>query len=133
MMSRIQRIDAAVDRAATIIDHMRAFGRVAGEDFAPFDVSSSIAAASDLVREPMAAKGILLSADIETTARVLGNTIQFEQVATEIYTKLLQQGIIVRPLGGYGLPNHLRVSVGLETENERFCLGLEDIMSNIGT
>jgi C4-dicarboxylate-specific signal transduction histidine kinase len=30
MMSRIQRIDAAVDRAATIIDHMRAFGRVAG-------------------------------------------------------------------------------------------------------
>jgi C4-dicarboxylate-specific signal transduction histidine kinase len=28
----------------------------------------------------MAAKGILLSADIETTARVLGNTIQFEQV-----------------------------------------------------
>lgn len=80
MMSRIQRIDAAVDRAATIIDHMRAFGRVAGEDFAPFDVSSSIAAASDLVREPMAAKGILLSADIETTARVLGNTIQFEQV-----------------------------------------------------
>ena len=60
-------------------------------------------------------------------------TIQFEQVATEIYTKLLQQGIIVRPLGGYGLPNHLRVSVGLEAENERFCLGLEDIMSNIGT
>lgn len=60
-------------------------------------------------------------------------TIQFEQVATEIYTKLLQQGIIVRPLGGYGLPNHLRVSVGLETENERFCLGLEDIMSNICT
>jgi signal transduction histidine kinase len=28
----------------------------------------------------MAAKGILLSADIETTARVLGNAIQFEQV-----------------------------------------------------
>jgi histidinol-phosphate aminotransferase len=45
----------------------------------------------------------------------------------------LQQGIIVRPLGGYGLPNHLRVSVGLEAENERFCLGLESIMSNIAT
>ena len=60
-------------------------------------------------------------------------TIQFEQTGAEIYTKLLQQGIIVRPLGGYGLPNHLRVSVGLEAENERFCFGLESIMSNIAT
>jgi histidinol-phosphate aminotransferase len=60
-------------------------------------------------------------------------TIQFEQTGAEIYKKLLQQGIIVRPLGGYGLPNHLRVSVGLEAENERFCLGLESIMSNIAT
>jgi histidinol-phosphate aminotransferase len=60
-------------------------------------------------------------------------TIQFEQTGAEIYTKLLQQGIIVRPLVGYGLPNHLRVSVGLEAENERFCLALESIMSNIAT
>jgi C4-dicarboxylate-specific signal transduction histidine kinase len=30
MMSRIQRIDAAVDRAATIIDHMRAFRSCGG-------------------------------------------------------------------------------------------------------
>ena len=60
-------------------------------------------------------------------------TIQFEQTGAEIYTQLLQQGIIVRPLGGYGLPNHLRVSVGLEAENERFCLGLESIMRNIAT
>ena len=34
--------------------------------------------------------------------------------------KLLQQGVIVRPIGGYGLPNHLRVTIGLETENRRF-------------
>lgn len=80
MMNRIQRIDSAVDRAATIIDHMRAFGRVAGEDFAPFIVSSSIAAASDLVIEPMKAKGITLTADLDPQVRVLGNTIQFEQV-----------------------------------------------------
>ena len=33
---------------------------------------------------------------------------------------LLRQGVIVRPLGGYGLPNHLRVTIGLETENQRF-------------
>ena len=39
--------------------------------------------------------------------------------------KLLRQGVIVRPIGGYGLPNHLRVTIGLETENRRFLAALE--------
>jgi len=33
---------------------------------------------------------------------------------------LLRQGVIVRPIGGYGLPRHLRVTIGLERENARF-------------
>jgi histidinol-phosphate aminotransferase len=39
--------------------------------------------------------------------------------------KLLQQGVIVRPIAGYGLPNHLRVTIGLEDENARFLQALE--------
>lgn len=39
--------------------------------------------------------------------------------------QLLKQGVIVRPIGGYGLPNHLRVTIGLETENARFLDALE--------
>lgn len=39
--------------------------------------------------------------------------------------KLLQQGVIVRPIAGYGLPNHLRVTIGLERENARFLEALE--------
>jgi len=39
--------------------------------------------------------------------------------------KLLKQGVIVRPIGGYGLPNHLRVTIGLEAENARFLAALE--------
>lgn len=39
--------------------------------------------------------------------------------------RLLRQGIVVRPIGGYGLPNHLRVTIGLETENRRFLEVLE--------
>jgi histidinol-phosphate aminotransferase len=39
--------------------------------------------------------------------------------------KLLKQGVIVRPIGGYGLPNHLRVTIGLNTENARFLVALE--------
>ena len=39
--------------------------------------------------------------------------------------KLLRQGVIVRPISGYGLPNHLRVTIGLDTENTRFLEALE--------
>jgi histidinol-phosphate aminotransferase len=35
----------------------------------------------------------------------------------EIYEQLLRGGIIVRPMAGYGLPRHLRISVGLPEQN----------------
>lgn len=35
----------------------------------------------------------------------------------EIYEQLLRDGIIVRPMAGYGLPRHLRISVGLPEQN----------------
>jgi histidinol-phosphate aminotransferase len=34
--------------------------------------------------------------------------------------KLLDRGVIVRPLTGYGYPEHLRVSVGRPEEKRRF-------------
>lgn len=37
---------------------------------------------------------------------------------------LLRQGVIVRPIGGYGLPEWLRVSIGLPEENARFLTAL---------
>jgi histidinol-phosphate aminotransferase len=41
--------------------------------------------------------------------------------AAEIYKRLLRRGVIVRPVGGgYGLPEHLRVTIGTARENERF-------------
>lgn len=45
--------------------------------------------------------------------------------AQEVYRRLLKRGVIVRPVGGgYGLPEHLRVTVGTEGENERFLAAL---------
>ena len=44
--------------------------------------------------------------------------------AQEIYKRLLRRGVIVRPVGGYELPEHLRVTVGTEQENERFLSAL---------
>lgn len=40
--------------------------------------------------------------------------------AKPVYEALLRRGVIVRPLDGYGMPRHLRVSVGLEHENSLF-------------
>jgi len=45
--------------------------------------------------------------------------------APEVYKRLLRRGVIVRPVGGgYELPEHLRVTVGTEAENERFLAAL---------
>jgi histidinol-phosphate aminotransferase len=33
--------------------------------------------------------------------------------------RLLREGIIVRPLHGFGMPSHVRISIGLPEENER--------------
>jgi histidinol-phosphate aminotransferase len=44
--------------------------------------------------------------------------------ADRIYKALLAQGVIVRPIAGYGMPRHLRVTVGLPEQNARFLAAL---------
>jgi histidinol-phosphate aminotransferase len=48
--------------------------------------------------------------------------------AAAVYTALLHEGIIVRPVANYGLPGHLRVTVGLEDENARFLDVLDKVI-----
>ena len=48
-------------------------------------------------------------------------TVDFGRDAMPVYQALLKQGVIVRPVANYGMPNHLRISVGLPDENTR-CL-----------
>ena len=55
-------------------------------------------------------------------------TIDFGCDAMPIYDGLLQEGVIVRPIGVYGLPNHLRVTVGLPVENKRFIDSLKKLL-----
>ncbi len=44
------------------------------------------------------------------------------------FQALLKRGIIVRPMGGYGLPAWIRVSVGTMDENRRFIATLREIL-----
>ncbi len=44
--------------------------------------------------------------------------------ASGVYRRLLEQGVIVRPVANYGLPEFLRVTIGLPAENRRFLAAL---------
>lgn len=46
-----------------------------------------------------------------------------------VYQGLLHEGVIVRPVNGYGMPNHLRVSIGLPLENTRFLEALAKVLA----
>jgi histidinol-phosphate aminotransferase len=48
-----------------------------------------------------------------------------------IYDALLRQGVIVRPVAGYGFPEHVRVTVGTPEENRRFILALEHALGRV--
>ncbi|MFV5215730.1 histidinol-phosphate transaminase [Azonexus caeni] len=55
-----------------------------------------------------------------------GNFVTFKAGdGAAVNQKLLQQGVIVRPIGGYGMPEWLRVTIGSEAENARFIAALE--------
>ncbi len=60
-------------------------------------------------------------------ARSAGNFVLADlgQPAGPLYERLLRMGIIVRPVANYGLPHHLRITVGLPEQNRRVLQSLE--------
>lgn len=48
--------------------------------------------------------------------------------AQDLFQKLLEHGIIVRPLGSMGLPEHVRITIGLPDENRALLKALSDIL-----
>lgn len=51
--------------------------------------------------------------------------------AAHIFGALQRAGIIVRPVSGYGLPDHLRISVGTESQNARLLRTLETSLASV--
>lgn len=60
----------------------------------------------------------------------VGNFVSFkvEQSEAELFQKMLERGVIVRPISEYGLPGFVRVSIGLESENTRFLDVLSEVL-----
>jgi len=61
----------------------------------------------------------------------MGNfiTVNVATSGEDVYQALLQEGVIVRPITGYGLPNHLRISIGTNSENQRFKEALSKVLN----
>ena len=57
--------------------------------------------------------------------------VEMEDItAASIHQALLEQGVIVRPLEGYGLPNWLRITVGVAEDNMRLIDTLRSILTD---
>ncbi|MHB8666394.1 MAG: histidinol-phosphate transaminase [Burkholderiales bacterium] len=48
--------------------------------------------------------------------------------AGAVFQRLLRKGVIVRPLANYAMPDHLRVTIGVPSENARFLDTLEAVL-----
>ncbi|NEV63757.1 histidinol-phosphate transaminase [Thiorhodococcus minor] len=56
-------------------------------------------------------------------------TVDLGRPAGPVNDALLKRGVILRPVGNYGLPNHLRISIGTEDENARCLAALEAVLA----
>lgn len=61
----------------------------------------------------------------------VGNFICLDvgRAAAPVYDLLLHEGVIVRPVANYGLPNHLRITLGLAQENRRAINALRKVLA----
>ena len=53
----------------------------------------------------------------------------FDQEAKELNERLLRMGVIVRPVGNYGLDRHLRITIGTREQNARVLGALQEAMN----
>ena len=52
----------------------------------------------------------------------------FEKEAAELNERLLREGVIVRPVGNYGLDHHLRITIGTPDQNRRVLDALRGVL-----
>ena len=85
--NKLERIEGQTARAAAIIDHMKMFGRKAGEKPEQIDLRQAVTNALDLMGEQLRLAGIEIVTEFpDTCSLILGHTIQLEQVILNLLT-----------------------------------------------
>ena len=81
LTEKLQRIDAQVQRAARVVDHMRVFGRRSEVEQQPFDPAQAVEGTQSLLGEGLRGKGVdLRITPMDFSAQVNGHVDQLEQV-----------------------------------------------------
>ncbi|MGY2290634.1 ATP-binding protein [Pseudomonas sp. SDO528_S397] len=81
LTEKLQRIDAQVQRAARVVDHMRVFGRRSEVEQQPFDPAQAVEGTLSLLAEGLRGKGVELRVvPADFTVHVKGYVDQLEQV-----------------------------------------------------
>ncbi len=71
---------------------------------------------------------------LEPAGPALGNFIYVEVGdGRAVFERLLREGVIVRPLAGFGAPTAIRISVGTPEENELFAAALGHVLSGVSS
>ena len=110
----------------------------------PFNMNSPALAAAEaaLADDAHVVRSVALNRagldQLRAGARALGITwlptagnflcLDLGRAAAPVYEALLRRGVIVRPIANYGMPNHLRITVGLPAENDRCLSALSDVL-----
>ena len=55
--------------------------------------------------------------------------VDLQRDAAPVFEALLRRGVIVRPVDNYGLPQHLRISIGTPAENDRLVDALRAVIA----
>lgn len=58
-------------------------------------------------------------------------SVDLKRPGQPVYEALLRKGVIVRPVANYGMPNHLRISIGTQAENQLFLKAFADVLANV--
>jgi len=120
LQKKLQRIEGQVERASSIINHMRMFGRIDDQQPQLFDPEEAMQAALSLVGEQLRLANITLSIDFANSGlKVIGNQIQLEQVFINIILNardavLEEANNAVKKITIHGAPagnNNIKISI----------------------
>ncbi|MFN0157018.1 MAG: histidinol-phosphate transaminase [Bacteroidota bacterium] len=64
---------------------------------------------------------------VPTEANFVMLALRNEAEVNRVYDELLQRGIIIRPLGAFGLPHCIRITIGTKEENTELLAALQSI------